>query len=334
MSIAETAGALEELDVERVHVVLLGDSTLDNARYLDRAKGEQSVEKILQKTCWERGWRMKVLAQDGSMLDDVRLQQLPLIPTDATHVVMSATGNDLLKLLNEMVSANFTMKSMYSAMYVRLAGLADEYAALVKKLKAAGFHVCICTIQHPIFNHFLFKSIATLGLGIHNSRIKAIAEDLKCSVIDLANILDCPEDFANPLEMSTRGGTKLVGNIDAFVQDHSVSLIRRTAYDEDALPESFGSLGAMCQPRVCCSGRLDGKKIIYSGKDIHLRVETQCIQGQGHFCEQDPNSSSSTMVYSPSSTLTPEEASRMTNVVLVKSDGNFSKANDIPVCDV
>ena len=35
-----------------LYVVLLGDSTLDNGRYLNLAKGELSVEKQLMKVSW------------------------------------------------------------------------------------------------------------------------------------------------------------------------------------------------------------------------------------------------------------------------------------------
>merc|ERR1719482_958590 len=110
---------MEDLDDSQLgvahvpHIVLLGDSTLDNGRYLNLAKGELSVEKQLMKICMERNWDMTVLAQDGSMLEDVRQRQLPLIPEGATHLVMSASGNDLLLLLNQMVAQNFSMGSIY-----------------------------------------------------------------------------------------------------------------------------------------------------------------------------------------------------------------------------
>merc|ERR1719201_1639908 len=167
---------IESLDKEGVHIVLLGDSTLDNGRYLNLARGELSVEKLLQRKCMERGWEMTVLAQDGSMLEDVRCRQFPLIPERATHVVISATGNDLLSLLNQMVVANFTIGSIYTVIGSRLAVLGQEYRDFLKELKAIGCHLCVCTHQHPNFNHVFFKTLAIFGLGLHNSRIKSISE--------------------------------------------------------------------------------------------------------------------------------------------------------------
>lgn len=265
------------------------------------------------------------------MLEDVRIRQLPYIPTDATHVVISATGNDLLKLMNEMVVANFSLRSLYSTICLSLATLADKYAALVRQLKTAGFHVCVCTIQHPNFNHFVFKSIAGFGLGIHNSRIKRISEEEKCSVIDIANILDCIEDFANPLEMSTRGGSKVVGNIEAFVKDHPVPVLMRRNTLENSDSDVIDVFG-MYQSRICCSGRADQQSKIYSGKDICFSAEQQPASSQSRrHCDKDPTSSSSTMIYSPSRNPS-TDAPKTTE--LTKPSADIPEASAELMCDV
>merc|ERR1712139_582465 len=90
-----------------------------------------------------------------------------------------------------------------------------------------GCHLAICTLYRPNFNHLFFKSLATFSLGLHNNRIKQISVDCDCSVIDFANIFDNEEDFANPLELSTRGGSKLVENVVAFVADTPLSKLGR-----------------------------------------------------------------------------------------------------------
>lgn len=209
-----------EQDVDAVHVVLLGDSTLDNGRYLNRSLGDLSVGMQLEHRCDERNWEMTMLAQDGSLLEDVMLRQLPMIPRHATHVVLSCSGNDLLALLNRMVVANFTIGSVYGAIGEGLKLVAEQYRELIAHLKSLKCHVACCTVYRPNFNQVFFKSLATFSLGIHNSRLMNIAEDLGCSVLDLANILEGKEDFANPLELSTRGGAKVVENITNFVNEH------------------------------------------------------------------------------------------------------------------
>jgi len=268
-------GSLERRNGNRVHIVLLGDSTLDNGRYLDLARGELSVEKQLHKRCLERGWSMTVLAQDGSVLDDVRQRQMPLIPESATHLVLSASGNDLLSLLNDMVVANFTLSSMYATIGHGLAQVAENYRALLQDLKALGCHLSCCTLYSPNFNHLFFKSLATFSLGLHNSRISQISVDLDCSLIDFANMFDSGNDFANPLELSTRGGSKLVENIATFVQDHPASMLhRRNAThvyleDEAILAASFDKWGL---PIRCCTTRAQQRRV-YSSKVVSESLE-------------------------------------------------------------
>lgn len=254
-------------DEDGVHIVLLGDSTLDNGRYLDLAGGELSVEKQLAKRCLERGWDLTVLAQDGSMLDDVRKRQLPLIPQTATHIVLSASGNDLLSLLNQMVVANFTLSSMYETIGAGLTSVSDDYRDILKELKGFGCHSACCTLYRPNFNHLFFKSLATMSLGLHNSRISQISEELDVSIIDLANMFDGPDDFANPLELSTTGGSKLVENVAMFVTDHPISRLRRTnnvyTYDDEAVLPGGTSFWGI-PPLHCCATRLPVRKVYAS----------------------------------------------------------------------
>lgn len=257
---------------ENVHIVLLGDSTLDNGRYLNLARGELSVERQLLKRCTDYGWEMTVLAQDGSMLEDVRQRQLLLIPPDATHVVMSASGNDLLSLLNQMVVANFTLSSMYGAIGSGLKQVAETYHAILKSLKDKGVHLACCTVYRPNFNHMLFKTLAVFSLGLHNSRIHESSVDLDCSVIDLASLFDCNEDFANPLELSTRGGSKVVENIVTFVHDHPISMLRRwknanSHFTEEDSWAPAAHDGGFLIPMRCCATRAPHRKV-YASKRV------------------------------------------------------------------
>ena len=98
-----------------VHIVLLGDSTLDNSRHVD-----VSIQKLLAAECSAMGWECTFLAQDGANLDDVAMKQLGRIPDSATHVILSVSGNDLLRLLNELSADSFAPRAVYKAVTVRL----------------------------------------------------------------------------------------------------------------------------------------------------------------------------------------------------------------------
>jgi len=259
-----------------VHIVLLGDSTLDNGRYLNLGRGELSVEKQLTKRCAEHGWDMTVLAQDGSMLEDVRQRQLPLIPECATHIVLSASGNDLLALLNQMVVSNFTLASVYSAVVAGLKRVAESYKDILQTLKSTGRHLACCTVYRPNFNHLFFKTLAIFSLGLHNSRIRGISTELDISVIDLSVLFDPPtsEDFATPLELSTRGGAKFAENISNFVRDHALSSLRTHRYkrapsilyaDDDTYQPTGNSRFAA--PMTCCATRAPSRRV-YADKSL------------------------------------------------------------------
>src|SRR6476659_6170002 len=73
------------------HVVLLGDSIFDNARYVpDRPPVIEQLRRSLPV-----GWRATLLAVDGHVTNDVE-RQLCRLPADATHLVVSVGGNDAL----------------------------------------------------------------------------------------------------------------------------------------------------------------------------------------------------------------------------------------------
>src|SRR3954447_24866153 len=74
------------------HVVLLGDSIFDNAAY---THGGPDVITHLRRVL-PVDWRGTLCAVDGATSRDVA-SQLPCIPTDASHLVVSVGGNDALQ---------------------------------------------------------------------------------------------------------------------------------------------------------------------------------------------------------------------------------------------
>src|SRR5690348_7040471 len=85
------------------HVILLGDSIFDNAAYVpDRPPVIEQLQRSLPP-----GWRASLLAVDGDVVSGVAAQMRRL-PADATHLFVSAGGNDALgesSILREPVSS-------------------------------------------------------------------------------------------------------------------------------------------------------------------------------------------------------------------------------------
>ena len=73
------------------HLVLLGDSIFDNAAY---TSGAPDVVHQLRLQL-PPGWRATLVAVDGGTTESVR-DQLRSLPPDATHLIVSAGGNDAL----------------------------------------------------------------------------------------------------------------------------------------------------------------------------------------------------------------------------------------------
>src|ERR1700720_2966904 len=76
------------------HIALLGDSILDNGAY---TSGGPDVVRQLTSML-PSGWRASLVAVDGAMMGDIA-HQLFRVPSDATHVVVSVGGNDVLQYL-------------------------------------------------------------------------------------------------------------------------------------------------------------------------------------------------------------------------------------------
>ena len=74
------------------HVVLLGDSVFDNARYV--APGPDVAAQL--RAVLPAGWRATLRAVDGATTSGLAAQ-LRAIPADATHLVVSVGGNDALQ---------------------------------------------------------------------------------------------------------------------------------------------------------------------------------------------------------------------------------------------
>ncbi len=73
------------------HLVLLGDSVFDNGTYTG---AEPDVITHLRSILPD-GWTATLCAVDGSTTEDLA-DQLPRVPQEASHAVVSIGGNDAL----------------------------------------------------------------------------------------------------------------------------------------------------------------------------------------------------------------------------------------------
>jgi lysophospholipase L1-like esterase len=212
---AEPCRAATEMMMK--HVVLLGDSVFDNVAYV--AGGPDVAAQL--RTILPEGWRTTLLAQDGAVIDGVQ-RQLERLPAEASHLVISAGGNDALReigLLEESV------RSVAEALD-RLADIAERfaerYAAMLDRAQAHRLPIGVCTIYDGRLPDPRRRRQAVTALTALNDCITRQTFARALPLIDLRLICDQDEDYANPIEPSVRGGRKIAAAISALLTSHDV----------------------------------------------------------------------------------------------------------------
>ncbi|MGB7293072.1 MAG: SGNH/GDSL hydrolase family protein [Thermodesulfobacteriota bacterium] len=197
------------------HIILLGDSILDNAAYVPT---NLDVINILRNRLPD-GWKATLLARDGSMINDI-IYQLQQLPEDATLLVLSVGGNDALShadILSERANS-------VSEVLLKLADVQDEfrnnYRKMLKNVLSYRLPTLICTIYYPRFPDPYAQKMSKLALSIFNDCIISEAVASRSTLIDLRMIFDEDKDYATPIEPSEKGGEKLADAILAKVKEH------------------------------------------------------------------------------------------------------------------
>ena len=198
------------------HVVLLGDSIFDNAAYVG---GGADVLTHMRGRAPE-GWGATLLAVDGSVVDGVHMQ-LRRVPADATHLVISAGGNDALQsahILEERAGST-------AEVLLRLADVAEEfevgYRRMLREAVEAGRPTAVCTVYYPRFPDALAQRLAVTALTVFNDAIIRAAFGAGVPLLDLRLICDEDADYANPIEPSEAGGAKIADAIIRLVSAHN-----------------------------------------------------------------------------------------------------------------
>ena len=197
------------------HVVLLGDSILDNGAYVGR--GPDVITQL--RGGLGAGWRASLLAVDGHVTDDVA-RQIRRTPDDATHLVVSVGGNDALGSSSILAEPARSVAEAVS----RLADAQDRfrrsYLRMVEAVRARRLPTALCTIYDANYPEPQRRLVVT-GLTLFNDVITRAAFANGLSLIDLRLISNQPADYANPIEPSVRGGEKIARAITAFAQSRN-----------------------------------------------------------------------------------------------------------------
>ena len=203
------------------HIVLLGDSIFDNAAYV--AGGPDVVRQL--RDILPSGWRATLNALDGAVIADLP-RQLEILPSDASHLVVSVGGNDALGeagLLDRKVSSMAEALELISGVRERFR---SAYARMLDQVLQRRLPLAVCTIYEARFPEPATRRMAATALTALNDAItrEAFARGVDC--IDLRVLCNDDRDFANPIEPSVHGGAKIAAAILSFATPVSVRFPR------------------------------------------------------------------------------------------------------------
>jgi hypothetical protein len=202
------------------HVVLLGDSIFDNAAYV--AGGPDVVAQL--RAILPPGWRASLNAIDGAIAADVSSQLLRL-PVGASHLVVSAGGNDALGEIGVLEKAAGSVADALARLTTVRERFRDGYRRMMDDVAGRALPTAVCTIYEPRFPDPNLRKLAATALTMLNDCITREAFARELSLIDLRLICDSDDDFANPIEPSVRGGAKIARAIARFVKSGAASVI-------------------------------------------------------------------------------------------------------------
>src|SRR5262245_59988288 len=199
------------------HVVLLGDSIFDNARYVP---GEPAVIDQARRAL-PAGWSATLLAVDGHVTQNVA-EQLTRMPADATHLFISAGGNDALSESGLLTEPAVTVGDGLSMVAEARTRFRDSYRAMLRAVAAAGKPTAICTVYDSIPGLGQAEVTALAGF---NDVILREAFTAGLPVLDLRLVCDQSTDYSavSPIEPSSIGGAKIARLIAEVATSHDFS---------------------------------------------------------------------------------------------------------------
>jgi hypothetical protein len=150
---------------------------------------------------------------DGAVIADVP-RQLARLPADATHLVVSAGGNDALHHADLLDRPARSSAEVLAALADAAAGFEARYRALLDALAARALPTTLCTIYNGNLGPPADR-LAAVALAVFNDVILRLAVARAHAAVELRLVCTEPADYANPIEPSVAGGAKIARAVAA-----------------------------------------------------------------------------------------------------------------------
>ena len=93
---------------------------------------------------------------------------------------------------------------------------------MLQGILARGLPVALCTIYDARFPDPQEQRLVVTGLSLFNDVITREAFSRRLSLIDLRLICSEPDDYANPIEPSAKGGAKIAAAVVQAVSGNTI----------------------------------------------------------------------------------------------------------------
>jgi len=189
-------------------VVLLGDSILNNSRYVPLGK---SVGASLQDIY---GTGLRIYAQDGASIHNVynqaeQYEAYNKVSGD-THLIISVGGNNLLNAMNVHALNNETVNKF-----------ASQYKRLINHFQKTfpEAHIYLLNVYHPAEERY--DKISKYIDKWNESVASLVREDDsgRLLLVDVSNICKEEDDFVSEIEPSSKGGKKIARAIVSKINE-------------------------------------------------------------------------------------------------------------------
>ncbi|HEY0529678.1 MAG TPA: SGNH/GDSL hydrolase family protein [Gemmatimonadaceae bacterium] len=207
------------------HVVLLGDSIFDNAAYV---RGGPDVIAQVKARLGDAS-KATLLAVDGSVTSDVK-NQLRKLPSDATHLIVSAGGNDALGHTDILDARSKSTADTLERLAEIAADFERRYAMMLDAILAVKKPTAISTIYYPRFPDRTLQRLSVTALTVFNDVILRLGFAAGIPILDLRLICSEDADYANAIEPSSHGGEKIAQAIVGLVNRHDFTRRRAEVY--------------------------------------------------------------------------------------------------------
>ena len=193
-----------------MHIVLIGDSILDNGPYVDENHSVQDLLKEKIPDC-----EVTLLAVDGSLTSDIH-EQLKEFPASATHVFVSCGGNDAIDNVDVLNLEASTVEDGLIRLSERRESFRANYTTAIDAVCRKHSQVAVFTVYNKIPE---LDMPARTALALFNEVILEELSSRVLPIVDLRVIFSDEQDYSSvsPIEPSVYGGQKIVSRIESLV---------------------------------------------------------------------------------------------------------------------